>query len=76
MKEKLVELVMEIYGNNIPVNDDTSLSADLSFDSMQYIQLVVSIEVEYNFEFSEEHLDMEILDRLGNIDNIIDLYSS
>ena len=72
MYSKLNEIIEFICECKTELTDATLLSTDLDFDSMKFIQLVVSIENEYGFEFDEDELDLERIDKVENIKKIIE----
>ena len=76
MNEKLIELIRQICKEDLPLNQNTTLSEDLAFDSMSYIQLVVNIETEFGFEFEDDELDLNKLNHISNINDIINSHLS
>lgn len=74
MNEKLKEIIISIFGKNIEINENTSLSKDLSFTSIHFVQLIVEIETLFDFEFDDDDLDLTKLDCVGNLNKIVCLH--
>ena len=73
VKEKVIEIVSTLSNEreNIEVNEDTKLSNDLEFDSLTIFEAVVEIESTFDIEIPDEYLDVEELDKVGNIIEIV-----
>lgn len=73
VKEKVIEIVsiLSNEGENVEVNEDTTLSNDLEFDSLTIFEAVVEIESTFDIEIPDEYLDVEELDKVGNIIEIV-----
>jgi acyl carrier protein len=73
VKEKVIEIVSTLSneGENVEVNEDTTLSNDLEFDSLTIFEAVVEIESTFDIEIPDEYLDVEELDKVGNIIEIV-----
>ncbi|MBR2431072.1 hypothetical protein IKB17_06400 [bacterium] len=71
MNEKLKDIIISILGEDVKINESTSLSKDLSFTSIHFVQLIVEIEAEFEFEFDDDDMDLAKLDCIGDLNNII-----
>ena len=73
VKEKVIEIVSTLSneGENVEVNEDTTLSNDLEFDSLTIFEAVVEIESTFDIELPVENFDVEELDKVGNIIEIV-----
>lgn len=71
MNNKLIAIINSISEKPIEIDESTSLSEDLSFSSIHFVQLVVEIENEFNFEFEDDEMDLAKLDCVGNLNNIV-----
>lgn len=54
------------------VTEDKKLDEDFGFDSFEFIQLIVSIEEEFKFEFDPEFLDIQFLNEVKTIFEYVD----
>lgn len=73
-KEKLKRIIAEISSVEIEIseiNDDTVLTNDLSFDSVQIISLIVEIESHFDIEIEDDDLDIEKLTVFKNLTDMI-----
>lgn len=63
-EEKLKELIVNIAMqdvNAISINEETNLINDLGYDSVQIIELIVQLEMEFDIEMEDDDLDIENL---------------
>ncbi len=75
IKQKLKELISIIATNDVDINiitDETILTTDLRYDSVQIIGLIVEIENEFNIEIEDDDLDIENLTVFGKLFDIIE----
>ena len=71
MKDRILELIAEQF--HVDVNDldeDTSFMDDLNVDSIELLELVMSIEDDFDLEISDEVL--ENLETVGDVLDYID----
>lgn len=70
---KQVEQILQriLQSDDISINDTTSLTRDLSFDSLMFVELVVSIETAFLFTFDTEYLLIEKIDNIGDLTKYI-----
>ncbi len=64
IKEKLKKIIADIAPIVVEIseiNDNTVLTKDLGFDSVQIISLIVEIESQFDIEIDDEDLDIEKL---------------
>lgn len=71
-RQRIIKLVTDIIQEvvaqkQIVVLEQTSLTTDLGFDSLMFVDLIVEIETEFNFEFEDEYLLIENIDKVKNI---------
>ena len=53
------------------INDNTVLTKDLGFDSVQIISLIVEIESQFDIEIEDEDLDIEKLTVLKTLTDMV-----
>jgi acyl carrier protein len=53
---ELQEILSKKFSKNIPITLETRLLEDLSFDSLDVVELVVEIEDTFGVELNEDHL--------------------
>jgi acyl carrier protein len=49
------------------INDGTDLVADLHFNSISFVKLVIELEKEFEFDFDDEYLNYNTLYSFGKI---------
>lgn len=49
------------------INDDTSLVNDVGLDSLQLLELLVAIELTFNFKINVKRLNIDIFDRFESL---------
>lgn len=72
---KLKEIIVRISKKEIMENlitKDLDLISDLDFDSMQIVELIVETENEFNIIIEDEDMDLEILSKFCNLNNMIE----
>lgn len=72
MEEKIVELIKMVSDDDGILEDYKEgilLDRDFAFDSLMIIELITSIEEEFNIEFDFDELDLE---EIYNVDKIIE----
>ena len=75
-KKKLEKIITKIASMEVDVceiNDNTILTRDLGFDSVQIISLIVEIESQFDIEIEDDDLDIE---KLTVFKNLIDMISN
>ena len=71
MKERILEIIAEQF--NMDVNDldeDMNFQEDLNADSIELVELVMTIEEEFETEVSEE--DLEKLKTIGDVIDFVE----
>lgn len=73
MKERILEIIAEQFNIDVnELNEDMNFQDDLNADSIELVELVMTIEEEFEIEVSEE--DLENLKTIGDvIDYVEDL---
>lgn len=73
MKERILEIIAEQFNMDVDeLDEDMSFQDDLNADSIELVELVMTIEEEFETEVSEE--DLEKLKTVGDvIDYVEDL---
>ncbi|MFR7872448.1 acyl carrier protein [Peptoniphilus sp. HMSC062D09] len=73
MKERILEIIAEQFNMDVSeLDEDMSFQDDLNADSIELVELVMTIEEEFETEVSEE--DLEKLKTVGDvIDYVEDL---
>lgn len=72
MEEKIVKLIKMVSDDDRILEsyiEGILLDRDFAFDSLMIIELITSIEEEFNIEFDFEELDLE---EIYNLDKIIE----
>ena len=62
--EKLKAIIFEVATravDDIKIRDETVLTSDLGFDSIQIISLIVELESQFNIEIDDDDLDIKKL---------------
>ncbi len=74
MEEKVINIIYQALQveSDVEITANTQLS-DLLFDSIDFVQMVVSLENEFNFEFDDEKL---ILDQFSSVESVIEYVKS
>lgn len=68
MRDRILQLIAEQFNMDVEdLNDDMSFEDDLNADSIELVELVMSIEDEFDLE-----LDDEKLESLKTIGDVID----
>lgn len=63
--------ILEEMGYSQEIDEKRSLMAQLSLDSISFVEIIVNIEEEFTLEFDERQLTIEELDTLENIAKLI-----
>lgn len=74
IKEKLKKIIVDIAPIVVEIseiNDNTVLTKDLGFDSVQIISLIVEIESQFDIEIEDEDLDIEKLTVLKTLTDMV-----
>ena len=74
INEKLKEIIVEVAIREIDsslITNETVLTSDLSFDSVQIISLIVELESEFEIEIEDEDLDIEKLTVYKNLHEMV-----
>ena len=63
MKEKLLEIIAEQFNKEVDeIDENTSFVDDLNADSIDIVELIMSIEDEFDIEINDEDLkDLETI---------------
>ena len=68
MKERILEIIAEQFNMDVSeLDEDMSFQDDLNADSIELVELVMTIEEEFETEVSEEDLE-----KLKNVGDVID----
>lgn len=66
MKERILEIIAEQFNMDVnELDEDMSFQDDLNADSIELVELVMTIEEEFETEVSEE--DLEKLKTVGDV---------
>lgn len=74
IKEKLKKIIVDIAPIVVEISeitDNTVLTKDLGFDSVQIISLIVEIESQFDIEIEDEDLDIEKLTVLKTLTDMV-----
>lgn len=69
--DRLTQLIQELRGENVTVTPDLSLQDDLGADSVELMELIVSIEDSFHIEISDEATD-----HLTTVQDVVELIQS
>jgi acyl carrier protein len=75
MIETLKKLVAEVTETDTLIKDlslEANLITDLGLDSLQFINLILALEDEYDFEIDFDELDLEEISIVGKLINYIE----
>ncbi|NLW43196.1 MAG: acyl carrier protein [Tissierellia bacterium] len=71
MKNKILELISDQFNVNVEgIDEDTSFTDDLNADSIQLMELVMTIEEEFEIEISED--DILSIETIGDVVDYIE----
>lgn len=71
MKDKILELISDQFNVNVEgIDEDTSFTDDLNADSIQLMELVMTIEEEFEIEISED--DILSIETIGDVVDYIE----
>lgn len=66
MKEKVLEIIADQFGIDVDeLSDEISFKEDLEADSIQLMELVMTLEEEFDTEIDEE--DIESIETVGDV---------
>ena len=66
MKERILEIIAEQFNMDVnELDEDMNFQEDLNADSIELVELVMTIEEEFETEVSEE--DLEKLKTIGDV---------
>lgn len=66
--DRLTQLIQELRGESVTVTPDLSLQDDLGADSVELMELIVSIEDSFHIEISDEATD-----HLATVQDMVEL---
>ncbi len=70
---KILGLILEPWLDDMTLlNELTNLLADIGLDSVVILQLVLSIEDEFNIAIKDSELDSEVFSKMENLIDIIE----
>lgn len=69
--DQLTQLIQELQGETFTVTPNLSLQDDLGTDSVELMELIVSIEDTFHIEISDEATD-----HLHTVQDVVDLIQS
>lgn len=71
MKDKIIEIIADQFGiSTDELQEDTSFVDDLNADSIQLMELVMTLEEEFDTEIDEE--DITSIETIGDVIEYID----
>lgn len=72
-KEKVYAIIKELMGNDdVELSDDAYLIDDLGFDSVQLMNLIVTLESEFGVEFDDSDMLFENFNQLSSLCDLVD----
>lgn len=71
MKERILELIAEQFNKDVDeLDENTSFVDDLNADSIDIVELIMSIEDEFDIEIEDEEL--KDLETIGDVFNYLE----
>lgn len=71
MKERILEIIAEQFNMDVnELDEDMNFQEDLNADSIELVELVMTIEEEFETEVSEE--DLEKLKTIGDVIDFVE----
>ena len=71
MKERILEIIAEQFNMDVnELDEDMNFQEDLNSDSIELVELVMTIEEEFETEVSEE--DLEKLKTIGDVIDFVE----
>ncbi|WP_019132534.1 acyl carrier protein [Peptoniphilus obesi] len=71
MKEKLLEIIAEQFNKEVDeIDENTSFVDDLNADSIDIVELIMSIEDEFDIEINDE--DLKDLETIADVFNYLE----
>lgn len=72
--QRIINLLSSISNTKIieKIDNSTSLTNDIGFDSIKIIALIVQIEESFNIILDDDDLEFDNLDIVGNLVNLIE----
>ena len=69
VEQRLLAIIKETINvtDDILIDENTNLTNDLHFGSLDFIKLVVKIENEYDIEFDDDFLDFNKFNRFSDL---------
>lgn len=77
--ERVKKCINQILGEEridfeeIKFKDDTNLSSDLQFSSIEFVKLIISLEIEFKIEFDDTILDFGAFEKFGTLVDFVRL---
>ncbi|MBE6617130.1 MAG: acyl carrier protein [Ruminococcaceae bacterium] len=76
MDNRYKTIIVKIMQNKITeeeLKDEMSLTEDLKFDSIAFVNMVVMLESTYGFSFDDEYISFEMLKTVKDVANYVKL---
>lgn len=73
-ENKLKDIIIKVSRNQIAENDiydNTNLINEFGFNSVQVIEMIVEIEINFNIELDDEDMNVEILTNYSRLKDLI-----
>lgn len=72
-EEKVYAIIKEIMGNeDVELTNDAYLIDDLGFDSVQLMNLIVTLESEFEFEFDDSDMLFDNFNQISSLCDLVD----
>jgi len=74
INQQLKEIIAEIISHEVQISDiydETVLTVDLGFNSIQIVNLIVELETKYNIDIEDDDLDIENLTVYKNLFDMV-----
>lgn len=74
-RDKLIELIKRCNDINVngEITDNTDLIEDLGYSSLELMELIVEIEMEFDIEIPDEFLTIEYLTKVNKLMEMVQI---
>ena len=66
---------LRMHGDLAPLNDEDLLFTSGRLDSLDAVEIIMSVEVDYGINFAEINFDLTLLDSIAAIAELIDRHA-
>ncbi len=66
---------LRMHGDLAPLNDEDPLFTSGRLDSLDAVEIIMSVEMDYGINFSEINFDLTLLDSIAAIADLVDRHA-